>query len=208
MVSTVIKNWDNKTWLSSKNYILNFNNFLTKANKLDSNSQILDIGCGRGKIIGSLSSKLKLRVKPIGIDLVYHKEKFELNKRVLEEIRKKEFNNDKFNEYTAENLEKASINSINDDSAFEANSVNILYSLPINSFTLVSDKDNEIYLVKIVNSKNNPYNENDENYLEFVQKQNTENRKSILGSYDQLLNDKYKVQLNQKTIDRVKNYFK
>ena len=36
----------------------------------------------------------------------------------------------------------------------------------------------------------------------------TENRKSILGSYDQLLNNKYKVQLNQKTIDRVKNYFK
>ena len=26
MASTVIKNWDNKTWLSSKNYILNFNN--------------------------------------------------------------------------------------------------------------------------------------------------------------------------------------
>ena len=75
MASTVIKNWDNKTWLSSKNYILNFNNFLIKANKLDSNSQILDIGCGRGKIIGSLSSKLKLRIKPIGIDLVYHKDK-------------------------------------------------------------------------------------------------------------------------------------
>ena len=75
MVSTVIKNWDNKTWLSSKNYILNFNNFLVKVNKLDPRSQILDIGCGRGKIIGSLSSRLKLKVKPIGIDLVNHKDK-------------------------------------------------------------------------------------------------------------------------------------
>ena len=75
MASTVIKNWDNKTWLSSKNYILNFNNFLVKVNKLDPRSQILDIGCGRGKIIGSLSSKLKLKVKPIGIDLVNHKDK-------------------------------------------------------------------------------------------------------------------------------------
>ena len=28
MVSTVIKNWDNKTWLSSKRYISNFNKFL------------------------------------------------------------------------------------------------------------------------------------------------------------------------------------
>jgi len=75
LASTVIKNWDNKTWLSSKNYILNFNNFLLKVNKLDPRSQILDIGCGRGKIIGSLSSKLKLKVKPIGIDLVNHKDK-------------------------------------------------------------------------------------------------------------------------------------
>ena len=75
MVSTVIKNWDKDNWLSSKSYILNFNIFLRKVKKLNSNSKILDIGCGRGKIIGSLSSKLKLRNKPIGIDLVSHKDK-------------------------------------------------------------------------------------------------------------------------------------
>ena len=75
MVSTVIKNWDKENWLSSKSYILNFNIFLTKVNKLNSSSKILDIGCGRGKITGSLSSKLKLINKPIGIDLVSHKDK-------------------------------------------------------------------------------------------------------------------------------------
>ncbi len=75
MVLTVIKNWDKENWLSSKSYILNFNNFLNKVNNLNSSSKILDIGCGRGKIIGSLSSKLKLKYKPIGIDLVRHKDK-------------------------------------------------------------------------------------------------------------------------------------
>ena len=70
-----LKNWDNKTWLSSKKYIQSFNNFLLKQKKLNRNSQILDIGCGRGKIIGSLSSKLKLINKPIGIDLVNHNDK-------------------------------------------------------------------------------------------------------------------------------------
>ena len=75
MVSTVIRNWDKDNWLSSKSYVSNFNNFLTKVVKLDSNSKILDIGCGRAKIMGSLSSKLKLRNKPIGIDLVNHKDK-------------------------------------------------------------------------------------------------------------------------------------
>ena len=75
MASTVIKNWDNKTWLSSKDYIKKFNSFLVKNIKLDSNSEILDIGCGRGKILGSLSSKLKLKKKPLGIDLINHKDK-------------------------------------------------------------------------------------------------------------------------------------
>ena len=75
MVSTVIKNWDKENWLSSKSYILDFNKFLNKINDLNSSSKILDIGCGRGKIIGSLRSKLKLKYKPIGIDLVRHKDK-------------------------------------------------------------------------------------------------------------------------------------
>ena len=69
-----IKNWDNKTWLSSASYINAFNSFLLKKKKLNKNSKILDIGCGRGKIIGSLSRKLRLSNKPIGIDPIVHKE--------------------------------------------------------------------------------------------------------------------------------------
>jgi len=69
-----LKNWDNKTWLSSASYINVFNSFLLKKKKLNKNSKILDIGCGRGRIIGSLSRKLKLSNKPIGIDPIVHKD--------------------------------------------------------------------------------------------------------------------------------------
>ena len=70
-----LKNWDNKTWLSSQNYIHSFNSFLLKQVKLDKNSRILDIGCGRGKILANLSIKLKLQNKPIGLDIESHKDK-------------------------------------------------------------------------------------------------------------------------------------
>ena len=72
-----LKNWDNKTWLSSQNYIHSFNSFLLKQVKLDKNSRILDIGCGRGKILANLSIKLKLQNKPIGLDIESHKDKSE-----------------------------------------------------------------------------------------------------------------------------------
>ena len=69
-----LRNWDNKTWLSSSEYIRSFNLFLLKKKKLNKNSRILDIGCGRGKIFGSLSRKCRLINKPIGIDPVIHKD--------------------------------------------------------------------------------------------------------------------------------------
>jgi len=75
-----IKNWDNKTWISSTKYIKSFNNFLLKQKKLNKESKILDIGCGRGKIIGSLSTKLKLKNKPIGLDIENHEDK---DKRII-----------------------------------------------------------------------------------------------------------------------------
>ena len=75
-----LKNWDNKTWLSSPSYIKSFNSFLLKQIKLNKNSQILDIGCGRGKILGSLSSKLSLTRKSVGIDIENHKDR---DKRII-----------------------------------------------------------------------------------------------------------------------------
>ena len=92
-----IKNWDNKTWISSTKYIQSFNNFLLKQKKLTKHSKILDIGCGRGKIMGSLSSKLKLINKPIGIDIENHKD---FDKRItfkkINAIRYLENNKNKF----------------------------------------------------------------------------------------------------------------
>ncbi|WP_023648712.1 class I SAM-dependent methyltransferase [Candidatus Pelagibacter ubique] len=70
-----LKNWDNNTWLSSQKYINSFNQFILKQVKLNKNSRILDIGCGRGKILGNLSSKLRLSNKPIGLDIENHKDK-------------------------------------------------------------------------------------------------------------------------------------
>ena len=70
-----LKNWDNETWLSSKKYIYSFNNFVLKQKKINKYSKILDIGCGRGKIIGDLFKRLKLINKPIGLDIENHRDK-------------------------------------------------------------------------------------------------------------------------------------
>ena len=68
-----LKNWDNKTWLSSKSYISQFNKLLKTKINFNKNSKILDIGCGRANIISALQKKYKFKNKPIGIDVVKNK---------------------------------------------------------------------------------------------------------------------------------------
>jgi len=89
-----LKNWDNKTWLSSKSYISQFNKFLKTKINFNKNSKILDIGCGRANIISALQQKYKFRNKPVGIDIVSNKgvKKNIIFKRVeaLKYLKKKE----------------------------------------------------------------------------------------------------------------------
>ena len=147
-------------------------------------------------------------VKSEIVELIYQKGKFDYNRKIIEEIQNDGFYESKFIELSSGKIQTGSINSISDDRLFEVNSIKMLYSLPQNSFALVNNTNNQIFLVKIKDINKNTINKQGEEYKEFVNSQNTNNRKSILQSYDTLLNNKYQVQLNQKTIDRIKNYFK
>jgi len=68
-----LRNWDNKTWLSSNKYIISFYKFLKSKVKLNKNIKVLDIGCGRANIISFLQRKHKFQNKPIGIDIIKSK---------------------------------------------------------------------------------------------------------------------------------------
>ncbi len=48
---------------------------------------------------------------------------------------------------------------------------------------------------------------NNDEFKEYSDKHESANKNTLLKSYDLFLNDKYSVVLNQKTIERVKNYF-
>ena len=103
-------------------------------------------------------------------------------------------------------IENLFLNSIKDNKKFDIKAVELLYSLPINSFTLINDEMSNIYLAKIKNFQNQTM-ENDDKINEYMNKQNSNLKNNMLKSYDQYLNSRYDVNLNQKTIERVKNFF-
>lgn len=141
------------------------------------------------------------------IKLVKQKNKFEYNQKLLEKIKNNNFSENDFLNMGVNLIKKENINSIRDNKKFEINAVKMMYSLPINSFTLINDDKNNIYLAKIKNFINENFDGNDKNYNEYSIKEKSINRNTMLKSYDMFLSDKYDIVINQKNIERVKNFF-
>ena len=139
------------------------------------------------------------------IELIHQKNKFEYNKELINQITEKSFTEENFLKMSQKNINTITLNSVRDNKKFEINAVKLLYSLPEGSFTLVNDEKNNIYLAKLKKFEN--VNFTDDNFNENLSAHNSNIKQSILRSYDIFLNDKYDVTLNQKTIQRVKNFF-
>ena len=148
--------------------------------------------------------KFKEQIK----NLLYEKKKFEFNKGILEKINKNEFKQASFDKLGISLIKKVKLNSIEDDKIFEINSIKILYSLPINTFTLITDENNNVFVSKIVDYQEQNISKNSSEFNTFSNEASAKNRNSILRSYDFLLSDKYKIVINEKTLERVKNYFR
>ena len=141
-------------------------------------------------------------------NLLFQKKKYEFNKNILEEINKKKFNQASFEKLGIDKIEKIKLKSIKDNKKFEINSIKILYSLPVNAFTLIADDNDNIFIAKNVNYEDKNISQNSDELNAISNETNAENRNSLLKSYDYLLSDKYKVVINERTLDRVKNYFR
>ena len=142
------------------------------------------------------------------VELIYQRNKFEYNSRLLKRINNKEFSDNEFFKLGKNNINLTRLNSIKDNKKFEINAVELLYSLPINSFTLINDEENNIYLAKVKKIEDLSVNLDDKKFKDYINKQNSNEKQNILKSYDLLLSNKYDIILNQKTIERVKNFFK
>ena len=155
----------------------------------------------------TLVEQFKEKIK----QMLSNRSKFEFNNDLMKKISKKEFsqtNFDKLSEINSSKIESIEIKSIRDNKKFSNESVKFIYSMSKNSFTLAVDENNNIYLVKIVNILENNISKNSKNFTRYTNLANLKIRNQMFTSYDFFLNDKYKVKINQKTLDRVKNYFR
>ena len=134
--------------------------------------------------------------------------KFDFNKNILKEIEEGKFNESDFNKL-AENvkIKNALIKSVDDNSLFNIDSLKMLFTIPKGDFLLIVDNSNNIYLTKVENYQyNNFFSEEDK--IKYEIQSNFKIQNEITNSYDLILNDKYKVEIYNNTLERLKNYFR
>jgi peptidyl-prolyl cis-trans isomerase D len=220
----ISKNIDFKTIISElnikpiikKDYINIENNQSIENSIYNSRKDKIEILEDSGRFIFYQVDNIKSKLPSLNDDifikqiknLLFQKKKFDFNKNILEQLDKKEFNETSFNKLANGQIEKIQLNSIKDINKFEINSIEILYSLPINSFTLIADKKDNIYVAKVINYQDAVISQNSNKFNVISNQASAKNRNRIIKSYDYLLNSKYKVIVNEKTLDRVKNYFR
>ena len=141
------------------------------------------------------------------IELISQKNKFDYNSDLLKRIKNNDFNKNDFLNMGKDKIEKIELNSVKDNKKFDINAIELLYSMPVNTITLINDEKDNIYLARINSFKDIEIRNDEDNFKNYIIKQKTNNKNSILKSYDLFLNNKYKVNLNQKTIERIKNNF-
>ena len=140
---------------------------------------------------------------------LFEKNKYEYNKNLLLKIQNQNFDNYDFIRLVDNKdlIKETKINSLNDNNLFTSDSIKLLYSLPKNNFLLIGDKDKNIYLAKIEKILSNDLS--DKNDLSnYTIKANIQIKNDLYSSYDYLINDKYKITINQNTLERIKNYFR
>ena len=161
-------------------------------------------------IIKKIPNKADSKFLEIVKNKVILKKKFEFNKSLFEKIDEKSFNDEEFIKLSKNlnNIKTITVNNLNDYEVFDPDSLNLLYTLPNESFSLVTGQDNKVLLTKIKNIYYSDMDKNTNIIKEYSIKANNDIINDVYTSYDLSLNSKYKVKIFNQTVDRVKNYFR
>ena len=137
--------------------------------------------------------------------------KLDENKKIIDGIKDKKFTKIQMLEMsTKDNVEikKIKIKSINDKNQFDKNMMEKIYNYSTGDIFILSDiilKEN--FLVRIVKQTDPQIKNESEDFKKYVNKANAQYIAKIYRSYDKYINSNYKIEVNQKVVERLKNSF-
>ena len=139
-----------------------------------------------------------------------------LNKRkfmseIIGKINQKNFSKSDFDNYSKNNnipIQKISLDSINDTKFLEAGIVNQIYNFPEKkvsaSYNIQLTENFLVYVDKITNVS---LDENSDEYKKYFKLAKINITNELFNTYDKHIKDKYKIDINYKSLKTIRDYF-
>ena len=108
---------------------------------------------------------------------------------------------------TENNLDKIdNINGIDDDKILSKDMVKKIYNHSENEIFLITDNIFKNYLINIEKDIK-PNKIGNKDIKKYINKANSDYASGVYKSYDKFINTKYKIDINEKVLERLKNSF-
>ncbi len=175
--------------------VINFQNeyFLAEISKIEKIKKNID----DKNVINMIESQLKL------------KNKLETNSKISREIISKKFNLERMKNYAKENnvlIENIVIGDLKNNKNFNEKIIKEIFLMKDGELNLITDnllKDN--YIIYAEKTLFKDFSKKNKDYEKYKSKAKLNFSQEIYSVYDKEVNKKYKIKINQKTIDRIKN---
>ena len=137
---------------------------------------------------------------------------FEYNTKLMAKIKTNSLTESDFVQLAKESrtdIEDISINGIRDNNFFSTKSNNQIFKLREKNFTIVDEiEKNKTFLIWVREIQKPSLNKASDEYDKYYYETIIGLKNNIYSSFDHYINQKYKVEINYKTLERLKNYFR
>ena len=138
--------------------------------------------------------------------------KRELIARMIDRINKNNFKKSDFDKLSNDEgavIKKIKIENQNDDKYLKKELIDQIYKFAEKKVIVVADISlSENFLIYIDKIENTSINDNSDEYGKYFNLSKVKMMKNLYNTYDSYLNNKYKIKINYKALDSVKNYFR
>lgn len=162
----------------------------------------------KNSIPNIVSKKFKEKI----IKGLINRDIFEYNAKLMTKINTNSFAESDFVKLAKSSqtdIRNISINSISDNNFFSTKSNKQIFGLSEKSFTLINEiEKNKTFLVWIKEIQKPSLDKTSDEYNKYYYEAIIGLKNNIYSSFDHYINQKYKVEVNYKTLERLKNYFR
>ena len=145
------------------------------------------------------------------IENLQMKVKRKIMSEIMSKINQNTFKKSDFDKLSRDNnvvIQKILINSINDDKILKKEAINQIYAFPEKQIVIVNDLGlTKNFLVFIDKIENTSINQKPDEYKKYLNLSKVRITNNLFNTYDSYLKKNYKIDINYKALNTVKNYF-